>query len=103
MKKTLVSVAIALPLFAGCAGTGPDGKREPSVGQLVSNAEAQYKAAVAQGVAWDTTEKHLEEAKKAKDALDTDKAVKSARKVIKESQMAMDQAKANENPKPFFN
>lgn len=103
MKKILVSVAVALPLFAGCAGTGADGKREPSVEQLVTNAEAQYKAAVAQGAAWTTTEKSLEEAKKAKEAMDTDKAVKSAKKVIKESQMAMDQAKANQSPKPFYN
>lgn len=103
MKKLLVSVAVALPLFAGCAGTGPDGKREPSVEQLVTQAEAQYKAAVAQNAAWLTTEKAVEEAKKAKESMDTDKAVKSAKKAIKESQLAMQQAKAAENAKPFYN
>ena len=102
MKKLLVSVAVALPLFAGCAVTGPDGKPEPSVEQLVTNAEAQYKAAVAANAAWDSTEKLIEDAKKAKEAMDTDKAVKSAKKAIKESKLAMDQAKANENPKAFF-
>ena len=102
MKKILVSVAVALPLFAGCAGTGADGKREPSVEQLVTNAEAQYKAAVAQDVAWTTTEKALEEAKKAKEAMDTDKAIKSAKKVIKESQLALQQAQGAEKAKPFY-
>lgn len=103
MKKILVSVAVALPLLAGCAGTGPDGKREPSVEQLVTNAEAQYKVAVAQGVAWNTTEKALQEAKKAKDEMNTDKAIKAAKKVIKESQLAMQQGKAAENAKPYYN
>lgn len=103
MKKLLVSVAVALPLFAGCASKGPDGKPEPSVEQLVTNAEAQYKAAVAQGVAWTTTEKALEDAKKAKESMDTDKAIKSAKKVIKESKLAMEQGKGADSAKPFYN
>ena len=102
MKKILVSVAVALPLFAGCAGTGSDGKREPSVEQLVTQAEAQYKAAVAQNAAWSTTEKAVEDAKKAKEAMDTDKAIKAAKKAIKEAQLSMQQAQAAANAKPFY-
>ena len=104
MKKTLVSLVLVLPvLLVGCAAVGPDGKPEPSVSQLVANAEMQYKAAEEQGIVWNTTEKNIETAKKAKDELEVDKAIKAAKKALKEIKLAQEQAKASADIKPTFN
>lgn len=104
MQKTLKALLIAVPtVFIGaCATTGPDGKPEPSLEQLLVNAEAQYKAAEAMDAAWTTTGPELEAAKKAKTNLETEKAVKLARKVLKESKLAQEQAKNNESAKPHY-
>lgn len=102
MKKIVLTLAVPA-LLIGCAATGPDGSPEPSVEQLVVNAEAQYKAAESQGVVWSTTEKSIEAAKKAKNDMEVDKAIKAAKKALKETKLANEQAKAAANAKPVFN
>lgn len=105
MNKTLKSLLIVIPtvLSIGCAATGPDGKPEPSVEQLMVTAEAQMKAAQAAGVLWTTTEKHFETAQKAKADMEVEKAIKAAKKVIKETKLAQEQGKAADQAKPFYN
>ncbi len=105
MNKMLKQLAFAVPallLLSACSSMGPDGKPEPSLEQMLTNAEAQFKATEAMGYGWTSTSDDLEAAKKAKADLDTDKAVKLARKVLKETKLAQEQAKAGEAAKPHY-
>lgn len=101
MKKTILAIATILPLMVAACG-GPGGTSEPSVEQLLANAEAQVAAAKKSGFLWTTTEQRLENAKKAKAELNTELAVKEAKIAIRESQLALEQAKASEQAKPIY-
>lgn len=101
MKRTILATAAVLSFaLAGCGG--PGGTSEPSVEQLLANADQKVAAAKKAGFLWTTTEKHLEDAKKAKADLDTEKAVKEAKRAIKEADLALAQAQASEQAKPHF-
>ena len=98
-RLTAVVAASGLLVLVGCAGMSS----EPSVDELVREAETQLKVAEASGGAWNTTPKLVEDAKKAQKENDTDKAVKAAKKAVKEAKLAQEQNKANGGAKPFYN
>lgn len=98
MKKTLISMAIVVPaLLSACASTG--GGSDPTVKQLVAQAETEVAKAKSMNVLWSTTDKHLKEAQKASAELETEKAIKAAKKAIKEAQLAQQQAAAPGKPR----
>ena len=98
-RLTAALAASGLLVLVGCAGMSS----EPSVDELVRDAETQLNVAEASGGAWSTTEKLLDDAKKAQEEGNTDKAVKAAKKAIKEAKLAQEQNKANTTTKMFFN
>lgn len=98
-RLTAVVAASGLLVLVGCAGMSS----EPSVDELVRDAETQLKVAEASGGAWNTTQKLVDDAKKAQKENDTDKAVKAAKKAIKEAKLAQEQNKANTTTKVFYN
>jgi len=97
MKKALVVSALALAI-TGCAAIRAD--REYN--DLVAQAEAEIKLAQQSGFLWNNTEKFLSDAKEAKQAGDTAKAISLAKKAIEEAKLAQEQAKTNANPKANF-
>lgn len=98
-RLNAVVAASGLLVLVGCAGMSS----EPSVDELVREAETQLKVAEASGGAWNTTPKLVEDAKKAQKENDTDKAVKAAKKAVKEAKLAQEQNKSNASAKPFYN
>lgn len=98
MKKALLASTLALAL-AGCAGAALDKEYQ----QVVAQAEQEIKVADQMGFLWRDTEKFLKEAKEAYAAGDKEKALKLAKKALKQAQLAQEQAKANANPVVRFN
>ena len=97
MKKVIVVSLLAVSVSA-CAAIRAD--RE--FNDVVGKAENEIKLAQQSGYLWTNTEKFLTDAKEAKQAGDTDKALKLAKKALEEATMAQDQAKMNANPKANF-
>lgn len=98
MKKALLASTLALAL-AGCAG----GAIDEEYNKVVAQAEQEIKVADQMGYLWRDTEKFLKESKEAYQAGDKEKALKLAKKALKEAQLAQEQAKANANPVVRFN
>src|SRR3990172_2896062 len=91
MKKSLFFAALAAVSLAGCAG----GAQDKEYNDLAAQAENEIKLANKTGFLWRDTEKFLKESKEAKEAGDTEKAMKQA-------QLAQQQAKDNANPRTMF-
>jgi predicted lipoprotein len=98
MKKALLASTLAIAL-AGCAGAAID----EEYNKVVAQAEQEIKVANQMGFLWRDTEKFLKESKEAYEAGDKEKALKLAKKALKQAQLAQEQAKANANPVAKFN
>ena len=111
MKKALVLCALTLALTAtGCSWWWwNDSASNDEYNQLVAQAENEIKLAGKTGFLWQNTEKFLKDSKDAKATADAandratkrnefDKAMKLAKKALKEAQLAQEQAKSNANP-----
>jgi uncharacterized protein YceK len=107
MKNLLVICTLAVALV-GCASVVNDDEYN----QLATQAENEIKLADKTGFLWTGTEKLMKDSKAAKAAADKalkdgdrtmaknefDKAMKLAKKAMKEAQLAQQQAKDNANP-----
>ncbi len=98
MKKALLASTLAIAL-AGCASSAID----EEYNKVVAQAEQEIKVANQMGFLWRDTEKFLKESKEAYEAGDKEKALKLAKKALKQAQLAQEQAKANANPVVTFN
>lgn len=101
MKKTLLMTAVAFTL-AACAGGEKAAMANKEYTDLVAKAKAEIKLADQAGHTWRDTEKFLKEADEAMKAGDHDKAMKLAKKALKQAQLSQQQAKDNANVKPVF-
>jgi hypothetical protein len=97
MKKILLTAALVTTL-SGCAWIA----QETEYSNLLDQADNEFKLANKTGFMWRDTEKLLTQAKEAKDAGDTEKAIKLAKKAIKEAQLAQAQAQGNAKAGPQF-
>jgi uncharacterized protein YceK len=107
MKNLLVACTLAVALV-GCASVVNDDEYN----QLAAQAENEIKLADKTGFLWTGTEKLLKDSHAAKDAADKalkggdsakaktefDKAMKLAKKAMKEAQLAQQQARDNASP-----
>ncbi len=101
MKKILLMTAVAFAL-AACAGGEQKAAADKEYTDLVAKAKAEIKLADQAGHTWRDTEKFLKDADAAMQAGDRDKAMKLAKKALKQAQLAQQQAKDNANVKPVF-
>ena len=94
--KYLGIIAIALGLTVGCAGTGGDTKKAPSISKeasaAISAAKAANKKATASGFEWRDTGKFIKQAEEAAKKGDDAKAIKLAKKAESQAMMAVKQA-----------
>ena len=97
LKKYLLTAVVALGLTA-CATSGPPSEYD----QLVQQAENEIKIAKQMETLWKDTEKFLKASKTAQKAGDMDKAMKLAKKALRQAQMAQQQAKDNANLKLHY-
>lgn len=95
MKKAILFVAMLA--LGACAGN--DG---PSYEEVVAQAKKEMKVAKSMDALWRDTGKILKKSKKAKDDGDDDKAMKLAKKALKQAQLAQAQATAEANAGPFY-
>ncbi len=101
MKKTLLMTALAFTL-AACAGGEKAAQADKEYQDLVAKAKAEIALASKANHTWRDTEKFLKDADEAMKAGDRDKAMKLAKKAIKQAQLAQKQAKDNANVKPVY-
>jgi hypothetical protein len=102
MKKAL-ALSVLLAALAGCAtGGGSTAATAADYDAVYKQAENEIKLAAKTGFLWNNTEGFLKQAEEAKKAGDFDKAVKLAKKALKEAQLAQQQAKHEANPKTLF-
>jgi len=101
MKRSLLCLTLVIGL-AGCGGGGGSAATSDEVGKTIAQAENEVMLAKKADSLWLNTEKELDAAKKAQKAGDNDKAMKYAKKVIKEAQAAQKQAADNANPHPTW-
>ena len=101
MKHTLLCTAVVIAL-AGCAGGGGSAATADEGSKTIAQAENEIMLAKKADSLWNNTEKHLAAAKEAQKAGDNDKALKSAKKAIKEAQASVKQAADNANPTPTW-
>lgn len=97
MKKILLTAVLATAL-SGCAWIA----QETEYSELTAQAENELKLAGKTGFMWRDTEKLMPQAKEAKDAGDTEKAIKLVKKAIKEAQLAQTQAQGNAKAGPQY-
>ena len=92
MKKYLITAFLAL-FLAACAGTtAKEGDAAPDqVSTAISEAEAAAEKADSVGFLWRDTEAMIEEAKKAAEAENYDKALKLAEEARRQSELAYQQ------------
>lgn len=98
MKRALLPFAMIVTL-AGCASAGYS---QQDYNNVVKQAEAEIAVANKLGFTWRDTEKFLKESKKAHAAGDMDKAMKLAKKALRQAQLAQQQAKEQANPRIAF-
>ncbi|OGI45552.1 MAG: hypothetical protein A2151_04930 [Candidatus Muproteobacteria bacterium RBG_16_65_34] len=98
MKKYLLLIALAASV-AGCAG-GPS--KDEEYDNLLAQAENEIKLAGKAGFLWRDTEKFLADSKEAMAGGDRDKAMKLAKKALKEAQLAQQQARDNASAGPSY-
>jgi hypothetical protein len=107
MKKTLLITALMAAL-AGCATDGTGTAAAPATGgdkefdALIAQVETEAKAAGKLGMQWRDTQKTIDGAKEAMKAGEKDKAMKLAKKALKEAQLAQAQAAGNANAGPKY-
>ena len=97
MKKAVIISLLAIAV-TGCAAMRADSEYN----DLVTKTENEIKLAQQSGFLWNNTEKFLADAKEAKQAGDTTKAIKLAKQALDEAKLAQDQAKINASPKANF-
>jgi len=98
MKKIIISGAVALfaSSLIGC-------ESGPSYDDLVAEANKEIAVAKKMKYEWRDTGKLMKQAKEAKANGDSAKAKKLVKKAISQAKDAQMQAKAEANPKPFYN
>jgi hypothetical protein len=101
MKKTL-ALSVLLVALAGCATGGGPSATAADYDAVYKQAENEIKLAAKTGFLWNNTEGFLKQAEEAKKAGDFDKAVKLAKKALKEAQLAQQQAKDQASAKADF-
>lgn len=107
MKRTTAFCLLAAALaLSGCAGTettgpGPAADHE-DYDALVARVEREIKRAEDKGFLWLYTESYLAQAREARKAGDTEKAVKLARKALNEALLAQKQAGDSAKIKPDY-
>jgi hypothetical protein len=95
MKKAII--LLAMLALGACAGN--DG---PSYEDVVAQAKKEMKVAKSMDALWRHTGKYLKKAAKAKDNGDDAKAMKLAKKALKQAQLAQVQATAETKAGPYY-
>ncbi len=93
-KITLAILSMLAITLAGCAA----GAKYKEYDQVVAQAEKEIKLAKKANFLWRDTKKILKKSKKARENGDIDKALKLAKKALKQAQLAQQQAKDQANP-----
>jgi hypothetical protein len=91
MRKTILALAAATLLGAGCATQTAKPADAGQAAAAIAAAEASRAAAAAVGYEWRDTAKMIEDAKKAVEEKDFDKAVKLAKQAEKQGKNAVAQ------------
>jgi hypothetical protein len=97
MRKILLT-AVLVTALSGCTWIA----QESEYSELAAQADNEIKLAAKTGFVWRDTEKLMAQAKEAKDAGDTEQAIKLAKKAVKQAQLAQAQAKGNAKAGPQF-
>lgn len=101
--KRILALSVLLVALAGCAtGGGSTAATAADYDAVYKQAENEIKLAAKTGFLWNNTEGFLKQAEDAKKAGDLDKAVKLAKKALKEAQLAQQQAKDQASAKADF-
>ncbi len=95
MKKAIIFAALLA--LSACAGT-----QGPSYEEVVTQAKKEMKVAKSMDALWRDTGKFLKKADKAKKAGDDDKAMKLAKKALKQAQLAQAQGMAEMSAAPYY-
>jgi len=96
MKKAIIFVAMLAMGACSWFETGP------SYDDVVAQAKKEMKVAKSMDALWRDTGKILDKSKKAKDDGDDAKAMKLAKKALKQAQLAQAQAAAEAGAKPYY-
>lgn len=91
MRKTILALAAATLLGAGCATQTAKPADAEMAAAAIAAAESSRAAAAAVGYEWRDTAKMIEDAKKAVEEKDFDKAVKLAKQAERQGQNAVAQ------------
>lgn len=93
MRKIILALAAATLLGAGCATQTAKPADAEQAAAAIAAAESSRAAAAAVGYEWRDTAKMIEDAKKAVEEKDFDKAVKLAKQAERQGQAAVAQHK----------
>ncbi|HDH00251.1 MAG TPA: SoxXA-binding protein [Nitrospirae bacterium] len=95
MKKVIIFAALLT--LSACAGT-----EGPSYDEVVAQAKKEMKVAKSMDALWRDTGKFLKKADKAKENGDDAKAMKLAKKALKQAQLAQAQSTAEKGAAPYY-
>jgi len=95
MKKVIIFAALLA--LSACAGT-----EGPSYDEVVAQAKKEMKVAKSMDALWRHTGMYLKKADKAKQAGDDAKAMKLAKKALKQAQLAQAQSIAEKGAAPYY-
>ena len=99
MRKIILVVLSMLAIaLAGCATTA----KYKEYDQVVAQANKEIKLAKKANYLWRHTKTYLKKSQKAKENGDIDKALKLAKKALKQAQLAQKQAKDQANPRMVY-
>lgn len=96
MKKAII--LIAMLALGACAGSGGGAEYDA----VVAQAKKEMKVAKSMDALWRDTGKILKKSQKAMDNGDDAKAMKLAKKALKQAQLAQAQAKAEAKAGPYY-
>ena len=96
-KMILVVLSMLAIALAGCATA-----KYKEYDQVVAQAKKEMKLAKKVNFLWRDTKKILKKSQKARDNGDIDKALKLAKKALKQAQLAQKQAKDQAHPKVVY-